>query len=82
MCAKSCPTPWTVAYQAPLWNFPDKNTGMGCYFLLLLPDPGIEPASLVSPALAGRFFTTVPPGKLNRSGYPKIFLYSTWDYEL
>ena len=26
-----------------------------------LPDPGIEP---VSPALAGRFFTTEPPGKL------------------
>ena len=25
-----------------------------------LPDPGIEPAS---PALAGRFFTTEPPGK-------------------
>ena len=23
-----------------------------------LPDPGIEPASLLSPALAGRFFTT------------------------
>ena len=28
-----------------------------------LPDPGIEPESPVSPALAGRFFTTVPPGK-------------------
>ena len=28
-----------------------------------LPDPGIEPASLASPALADRFFTTVPPGK-------------------
>jgi len=28
-----------------------------------LPDPGIEPMSLVSPALAGRFFTTAPPGK-------------------
>jgi len=27
-----------------------------------LPDPGIEPAS---PALAGRFFTTEPPGKPN-----------------
>ena len=27
-----------------------------------LPDPGIELASLVSPALAGRFFTTAPPG--------------------
>ena len=26
-------------------------------------DLGIEPTSLVSPALAGRFFTTVPPGK-------------------
>ena len=26
-----------------------------------LPDSGIEPASPVSPALAGRFFTTMPP---------------------
>ena len=28
-----------------------------------LPDPGIETASLVSPALAGRCFTIVPPGE-------------------
>ena len=28
-----------------------------------LADPGIEAASLVSPALAGRFFITGPPGK-------------------
>ena len=28
-----------------------------------LPDPGIEPTSLTSHALAGRFFTTMPPGK-------------------
>ena len=28
-----------------------------------LPDSGMEPESLVSPALAGRFFTTEPPGK-------------------
>ena len=28
-----------------------------------LPDPGIEPTSLTSPALAGGLFTTVPPGK-------------------
>ena len=27
-----------------------------------LPDPGIEPES-ASPALAGRFFNTMPPGK-------------------
>ena len=28
-----------------------------------LPDPGIEPTSPVSSAVAGRFFTTEPPGK-------------------
>ena len=46
--------PWTVACQAPHpWNFPSKNTGKGCHFLLqgIFPTPGIEPMSLVSPAL-------------------------------
>ena len=28
-----------------------------------LPKPGTQPASAVSPALAGRFFTTKPPEK-------------------
>ena len=28
-----------------------------------LPDPGMETESLVSPALAGGFFTAEPPGK-------------------
>ena len=28
-----------------------------------LPDPGIKPTPVASPALAGVFFTTVPPGK-------------------
>ena len=32
-------------------------------FLGDLLDPGIEHTSLVSPALAGRFFTTEPPEK-------------------
>ena len=28
-------TPWTVAHHAPLpWNFPGKNTGADCHFLL------------------------------------------------
>ena len=29
-------TPWTIAHQAPLcpWNFPRRNTGVGCHFLL------------------------------------------------
>ena len=39
---------------------PGKNTGVDCHFLLPgdLLDPRIEPESLASPALAGRFFTT------------------------
>ena len=39
---------------------PGKNIGVGWHFLLQgsLPDPGIKPASLASPALAGGFFTT------------------------
>ena len=32
-----------------------------------LPDSRIGPAFPVSPALAGRFFTTEPPGKLNKA---------------
>ena len=56
-------TPWTVACPVPLsmeffrqeyWSglpFPSPGDH---------PDPGIEPAS---PTLAGRFFTTEPPGK-------------------
>ena len=32
------------------------------------PDPGIEPASLVSPALAGGFFTTEPSENLYHGG--------------
>ena len=54
-------TPWTVAHQALCpWDSPGKNTGVGYHALLQgdLPDPGIEPTSLMSPALAGGFFTT------------------------
>ena len=53
-------TAWTVALQAPLsmgfsrqeyWRgLPGPPPGD-------LSDPGIEPASLMSPSLAGRFFT-------------------------
>ena len=37
---------------------PGKNIGVGGHALLQgdLPDPGIEPTSLMSPALAGGFF--------------------------
>ena len=41
------------------WDFPDKNTGVGCHVLLQgnLPDAGTKHAP---PELAGRFFTTEP----------------------
>ena len=39
---------------------PGKNTGVACHALLqgTFPTPGIEPMSLLSPALAGEFYTT------------------------
>ena len=47
--------------QAPLsMAFPNQVywSGLPCPPPWDLPDPGIKPASLMSPALAGRFFTT------------------------
>ena len=70
-CVRLFATPWTVALQAPLsmefsrqayWNglpFPTPED---------FPNPGIKPASLASPALADRFFTTVPPGESTTLG--------------
>ena len=70
-CVRLCVTPWTIAHQTPLsmvfsrqeyWSrlpFPPPGD---------LPDPGINPAS---PALAGGFFTTVPPNPKDTSGPPK-----------
>ena len=49
-------TPWTVALQAPLsMGFPRQGYWNGLLFLPpeAILQPGIEPASLVSPALAG-----------------------------
>ena len=59
-------TPWTVARQTPLsMGFPRQEYWSGLPFPSPgdLPDPGIEPLSPASPALAGGFFTITPPGK-------------------
>ena len=56
-------TPWTVTRQALLsMRFPRQEHWSGLPFPSpgALPDPGTEP---VSPALAGGFLTTEPPGK-------------------
>ena len=58
-------TPWAVAHQAPLsMEFSRQEYWSGLPFPTPGDLPGIEPASLASPALAGGFFTTVPLGKL------------------
>ena len=69
-CGRLCPTlfatPWTAAHQVPLsmgfsrqeyWSgLPSPSAGD-------LPHPGINPKSLVSPALAGGFLTTDLSGR-------------------
>ena len=54
-------TPWTVAYRVPpSMGFSRQEYWSGLLFPSPgdLVTPGIEPTSLVSPALAGGFFTT------------------------
>ena len=65
-CVRLFVTLWTVARQAPLsMGFPRQENWSGLPFPPPgdLPDPGMEPVSPVSPALAGGFFTTELPGK-------------------
>ena len=90
-------TPWTVACQVLLsMGFSRQEYWSGLSFLTpgYLPDPGVEPSSLTSPALAGGFFTTsaireAPPGwmatcKLLNSLWLGILFYSkgvkNWTY--
>ena len=57
-------TPRTVACQAPLsMRFSRQEYWSGLPFPSPggLPDPGIKPALLEAPSLAGKFFTTEPP---------------------
>ena len=67
ICVHLFATPRTVARQAPLsmglsrWEY---CSGLPFPSPGYLSDPGIEPESFMSPALAGVFFTTLmPPGK-------------------
>ena len=53
-------TPWTVAHKLLCpWNFPGKNTGVGCHFLFLgvFPTQGSTQENPASSAPAGGFFT-------------------------
>ena len=66
-CVHLFVTPWTVAHQAPLsMGFSRQEYWSGLPFLPPgdLPNPGMEPESSASPALAGEFFTIESPGLL------------------
>ena len=52
---------WTIAHQAPLtmgFSRREHWSGLPCPPPGHLPNPGIKPTSLLSPALTGEFFTT------------------------
>ena len=73
VCVLNCFSPirliatlWTVAHQTPLFiGLSQQEWWSGVPFPTPedLPDPGIKPPSLASPALESRFYTTNPPGK-------------------
>ena len=72
-CVQLLVTPWTVACQAPLpMGFPRQGYWSRLPFSSPrdLSDQGIEPES---PALAGGFFTTEPPGK-SQPWEPRLLL--------
>ena len=62
LCDRLFATPWAaVAHQAPLsmgFSRQEHWSGLPCPPPGDLPEPGIEPPYLMSPALAGRFFST------------------------
>ena len=62
-------TPWTVARQAPLstgFSRQEYWSGLPCPPPGDLSNIGIKPASLMSPASAGRFFTTIATWEAQR----------------
>ena len=74
-CLQLFVTLWTVAHQAPLWDSPGKNTGVGCHALL----QGIFLTQESNPCLLHLLcwhvdsLPLVPPGK------PYIFKIDTID---
>ena len=83
LCTQLCSTfcnPMTVACQAPLsMGFSRQEYWSRLLFPFPggLPDPGIESASLVSPALAVGFSTSAPPGNQDYA----ILWRSDWTYD-
>ena len=68
--------PWTVLHQAPLsmgFSRQEYWSGLPCLSPGDLPNRRMEPACLMSPALAGGFFTTSTTAALSPSKFPSHF---------
>ena len=71
-------TLWTIARQAALsmrFSKQEHWSGLPCSPPGDLPDPGIKPESLMSPALAGGFFTTSATWETRRYSKNSIILH-------
>ena len=76
-CVRLFATVWTLAQKAPLsvgFSRQEYWSGPPCPPPGDLPDPDMLPASLSSPALAGRFLLLVPPKKPLPQASRVIFL--------
>ena len=61
-------TPWTIALQTPLFMRLSRQEylgGLPCPAPGDLPDPGVKPASFMSPVLEGGFFSTSATWKVH-----------------
>ena len=70
-------TSWTIAHQASLFlGFSRQEYWNGLPFSPPgdPPNPGVKPVSPVTLALAGGFFTTIPPGKPQQALYSFFYL--------
>ena len=73
-CVWLLATTWSVAHRAPLSMGSSRQeywTGLPC----CLTDPGIEPTSLMSPALAGG---SLPPASPHPAGRHQIYVHTDW----
>ena len=71
-------TPWTIPHEAPVslrFSRQEHWSGLPCPPPGNLPDPGIEPASLTSPALAGRFLLASRASKAVHMGSGQVICF-------
>ena len=68
-CVQLFATPWTVAYQDTMeFSRQAYWSGLPCPSPGDLPNPGIEPTSLISPTFAGESFTTSTTWEAQKRG--------------